>query len=85
MLSNRGALFPLRTSTEFSIAVYTSGLFGLKVEINGKTSSVCFYFGFSFEATERCSKLLEAVLVAQAVTEGIKSIEKLNVTSNRLL
>ena len=46
MLSNPGTLFLLRTSTEFLIALNTGGLFGLNVEINDKTSSFCFSFGF---------------------------------------
>ena len=36
----------LRTSTKFLIVLYTGGLFGLNVEINGKTSPACFSFGF---------------------------------------
>ena len=46
MLSNPGTLFLLRTSTEFLIALNADGLFGLNVEINDKTSSVCSSFGF---------------------------------------
>ena len=34
------------TSREFLIALCTGGLFGLNVEINVKTSSVCFSFVF---------------------------------------
>ena len=44
--SNTGTLFVLRTLTEFLIVLYKGRLFGLNVEINGKTSSVCFSFGF---------------------------------------
>ena len=46
MLSNPGILFLLRTSKEFLIALYTDGLFELNVEVNGKSSYVCFTFGF---------------------------------------
>ena len=46
MLSNPGTLFLSRTSTEFLIALYAGRLFGLNVEINGKTSSFWFSFGF---------------------------------------
>ena len=46
MLSNLGTLFLLTTSTGFLIVLHTGGLFGLNVEINVKTSTVCFYFGF---------------------------------------
>ena len=35
MLLNPGTLFLLRTSMEFLVALYTGGLFGLNVEING--------------------------------------------------
>ena len=47
MLSNPVKLFLFFSiSTEFLITLYTGGLFGLNVEINGKTSSLCFSFGF---------------------------------------
>ena len=45
MPSYPGTLFLVMTLTEFWIALYTGGLFGLNVEVNCKTLSVCFSFG----------------------------------------
>ena len=50
MLSNPGTLFLPMTSTEFLIALYAGGLFGLNVEINVKTSSVSYVHFELFKA-----------------------------------
>ena len=63
MLSNPWTLFLLRTSTEFLIALYTGGLFELNVEINGKTSSVCFGFLSSFWGIYRAFLISYAVIL----------------------
>ena len=63
MLSNPWTLFLLRTSTEFLIALYTGGLFELNVEINGKTSSVCFGFLSSFWGIYRAFLIPYAVIL----------------------
>ena len=46
MFSNAGTLFLLKTSIEVLIILNLGGLFGLNIEINGKTWSTCFCFGF---------------------------------------
>ena len=46
MFSNPGTLSLLRTPTELLIVLQMGGLFGLNVEMNGKTCSVCFSLGF---------------------------------------